>query len=103
MKKDPEVFSESYDSTTERYYEGPFKRPDLDGRSAVERERLALQYCEKMPGAVRLCLDPGDFALYRNTMWHLGNYLPYCKRATLHTTVFTSEFEAWYTKMGLLS
>ena len=48
-----------------------------------------------MPGAVQLHLEAGDFCLYRNTLWHLGNYLPYRRRATLHDAVDTDEFFAW--------
>lgn len=58
-----------------------------DGQSYEERERRCLEYCESMPGAVRLYLDAGDFALYRANGWHLGNYIPYKKRATLHDGV----------------
>jgi ectoine hydroxylase-related dioxygenase (phytanoyl-CoA dioxygenase family) len=63
--------------------------------SSEERERDCLEYCESMPGAVCLHMDAGDFALYRNTLWHLGSYVPYCKRATLHDAVDTPEFIAW--------
>ena len=37
-----------------------------------------------MPGAVQLRLSAGDFALYRSSAWHIGNYVPYRKRATIH-------------------
>jgi ectoine hydroxylase-related dioxygenase (phytanoyl-CoA dioxygenase family) len=60
-----------------------------------EREGANLDYCQSMPGAVCLHLDAGDFALYRNTLWHLGNYVPYCKRATLHDVVDTPQFIEW--------
>jgi hypothetical protein len=52
-----------------------------------------------MPGAVCLHLDAGDFALYRNTLWHLGNYVPYGKRATLHDAADTPEFLEWRTRI----
>jgi len=48
-----------------------------------------------MPGAQQLHLDAGDFCLYRNTLWHIGNYLPYARRATLHDSVDTDEFMTW--------
>jgi hypothetical protein len=66
-----------------------------EGTDNEERERSCLEYCRRMPGAVCLHLDAGDFALYRNTLWHLGSYVPYCKRATLHDVVDTPEFIEW--------
>jgi hypothetical protein len=81
-----------------RFPERPPRGPELEGRSAEERERLCLEYCESMPGAARLRLNAGDCALYRNTLWHLGSYLPYRKRATLHDAVETPEFKAWWQK-----
>jgi ectoine hydroxylase-related dioxygenase (phytanoyl-CoA dioxygenase family) len=78
-----------------RFPTRPIPGPELEGKSCEERERLCLEYCQSMPGAVRLHLDAGDFALYRNTLWHLGSYLPYCKRATLHDVVDTPEYVAW--------
>ena len=48
-----------------------------------------------MPGARQLHLAAGDFCLYRNSLWHLGNYVPYAQRATLHDAVDTDEFESW--------
>jgi hypothetical protein len=74
--------------------------PDLrlDGMSDEERERACLEYCRSMPGAICLHLDAGDFALYRNTLWHLGSYVPYGKRATLHDVVDTPEFIEWREK-----
>lgn len=73
----------------------PPRGPCLDGLSIEERELACLSYCRQMPGSVQLHLDSGDFALYRNTLWHLGNYVPYKKRATLHDTATTPEFDAW--------
>ena len=75
--------------------ERPIPGPRLNGLTAEEREHVCLDYCQSMPGGVRLSLGAGDFALYRNTLWHLGNYVPYCKRATLHDTADTAEFAAW--------
>ena len=48
-----------------------------------------------MPGAVQLRLNAGDFALYRSSAWHLGNYVPYRKRATLHDFCGTPEYSAY--------
>ena len=52
-----------------------------------------------MPGAVQTQLEAGDYCLYRNTLWHLGNYVPYRKRATIHDGVFTPEFVTWMTEV----
>ena len=78
-----------------RFPERPIAAPDLEGQSATEREWTCLGYTKSMPGARQLFLDAGDFCLYRNTLWHIGNYVPYAKRATLHDAVDTDEFVAW--------
>jgi len=65
-----------------------------------ELERANLQYCQAMPGAVQLCLNAGDFAIYRPTAWHLGNYVPYRKRATLHDGAMTPEQAAYIQERG---
>jgi hypothetical protein len=78
-----------------RFPTRPVPGPALEGLSIVERERACLEYCRSMPGAVCLHLEAGDFALYRNTLWHLGTYIPYCRRATLHDVVDTPEFIEW--------
>jgi hypothetical protein len=71
-----------------------------DGQSYEERERRCLEYCQAMPGAVRLYLDAGDFALYRPIGWHLGNYIPYKKRATLHDGAYAPEImEKWLERL----
>jgi len=63
----------------------------VDGKSVEERERMGVEYCRSIPGAERLYLDAGDFAIYRSSGWHIGNYVPYIKRATLHDGVQTPE------------
>ena len=78
-----------------RFPERPIAAPDLEGQSAAEREWTCLTYARSMPGARQLFLDAGDFCLYRNTLWHLGSYVPYVRRATLHDAVDTDEFAAW--------
>ena len=78
-----------------RFPERPIAAPDLEGQSATERESSCREYAQSMPGARQLFLDAGDFCLYRNTLWHIGNYVPYAKRATLHDAVDTDEFAAW--------
>jgi hypothetical protein len=71
-----------------------------DDASYEARERKCLEYCQAMPGAVRFYLDAGDFALYRPFGWHLGNYIPYKKRATLHDGVNAPEvMEKWMARM----
>jgi ectoine hydroxylase-related dioxygenase (phytanoyl-CoA dioxygenase family) len=63
----------------------PVPAPDLPAHlSSTERELACLEYVRQMPGAVQVVLCAGDVAFYRNTAWHLGNYVPYVKRATLH-------------------
>ncbi len=69
-------------------------------RTPEEQERLCLNYCEGMPGAVRLNLDPGDFCLYRPVAWHLGNYAPHRIRATLHDTPMTPEVLQYIQERG---
>lgn len=70
----------------------PVPAPNWEGLAEEERERAALEYVYSMPGATQIHLHAGDFALYRNSLWHLGNYVPYCRRATLHDFVDTPEF-----------
>lgn len=65
-------------------------------------ELFCLAYCQAMPGAVQLVLNPGDFALYRNTGWHLGNYVPYRERMTIHTHAMTPAFQEFAAKYGHL-
>lgn len=78
-----------------RFPDRPIPGPNLEGKSAAARECLCLEYCQSLPGAVCLHLRAGDFALYRNSLWHIGNYVPYARRATLHDVVDTPEFAAW--------
>lgn len=52
--------------------------------TAEEKEYRALDNVLAMPGGMRVVLDAGDMLLYRNTIWHLGNYTPFKRRATLH-------------------
>jgi ectoine hydroxylase-related dioxygenase (phytanoyl-CoA dioxygenase family) len=79
-----------------RFPTRPIAGPQLDGLSAAEREVACLEYCQSMPGATRLFLDAGDYCLYRNSLWHLGNYIPYRKRATLHDGIMTKSFREWF-------
>ena len=86
---------EDTDAEVARFPSRPISPPELEGLSNAERERVCLDYCESLPDAQRLLLDAGDYCLYRNTLWHLGNYIPYRKRATLHEGVFTAKFKTW--------
>jgi hypothetical protein len=52
-------------------------------------------YADGMPGAMRVELEPGDYALYRASMWHIGVYSPDIRRATLHDHVDTEASIAW--------
>lgn len=80
--------------------ERPVPEPHLEGMTAEERERACSLYVRAMPGAVQVHLEAGDYALYRNTLWHLGNYVPYCRRATLHDFIDTPEFRGWRERMA---
>ena len=73
----------------------PVPAPDLENLSAEEAEARCLAYCRKMPGGVQVQLNAGDLAVYRAIGWHLGNYAPYRKRATLHDAVETPEYKVW--------
>jgi ectoine hydroxylase-related dioxygenase (phytanoyl-CoA dioxygenase family) len=70
----------------------------VPGSHLKELELFCLNYCQAMPGAVQLVLNPGDFCLYRNTAWHIGNYVPYRRRMTLHTHAMTPEFQDFAVK-----
>ncbi|MBP6507161.1 MAG: hypothetical protein KA257_06315 [Opitutaceae bacterium] len=61
-------------------------------RTDEELEMFCLGYCQAMPGAVQLILNPGDFCIYRNVGWHIGNYVPYRRRATISTNCFTPAY-----------
>ena len=91
------------DAEVARFPERPILGPALEGLSSAERERVSLDYCESLPGAHRLLLDAGDYCLYRNTLWHLGNYIPYRKRATLHDGIMTIPFREWRDKASKLA
>ncbi len=73
----------------------PIPPPALDGLTDAQRERACFDYARAMPGAVRVHLNPGDVAFYRNSLWHLGSYVPYQKRVTIHDYIDTPEFAEW--------
>jgi ectoine hydroxylase-related dioxygenase (phytanoyl-CoA dioxygenase family) len=71
--------------------------PELsEDASSEERERACLEYAQHMPGSVPVVLFAGDCAFYRASGWHLGNYVPYIKRATLHDNFQGDEDRAWW-------
>ena len=70
--------------------------PGLEGAATnAERERRLLDYVRRMPGATNVVLNAGDIAFYRNVAWHLGTYVPYVKRATLHSGFYGEQDRAW--------
>ncbi|MEO6909252.1 MAG: phytanoyl-CoA dioxygenase family protein [Abditibacteriaceae bacterium] len=74
----------------------PIDGPTIDGLSYAQRERVCFEYCQSMPDAMQAVLNAGDFMLYRSVMWHIGNYLPYKKRATIHEGVMTPQFTQYW-------
>lgn len=106
-----------YDDPSTWFVPGSHSRGDTDGERAVavsltppsskpneqsdeERERACIRYCRAMPNAVCLNLAAGDYALYRPVAWHLGNYVPYRKRATLHDAVSEpAAMEGWLRRL----
>ena len=74
----------------------PPRSVDLSGATtAEEREVACQQYVRAMPGAVNVPLMAGDVAFYRACAWHLGNYVPYVRRATLHDGYYGPDDKAW--------
>lgn len=82
--------SELYASTTQEIL-----RDETNEQTDEALELFCLQYCQAMPDAVQLVLNPGDFCIYRNVGWHIGNYVPYRRRMTIHTQCDTPEFVAF--------
>jgi len=70
-------------------------RDETGEHTDEELELRCLRYCQAMPGAVQLVLNPGDFCVYRNIGWHIGNYVPYRQRMTLHSQCDTPDFVAF--------
>jgi hypothetical protein len=69
--------------------------PLTDAMSPTEREITCLAYTRRMPGAVQVALGAGDVAFYRAVGWHIGNYVPYTRRATLHDGFYGPEDKVW--------
>ena len=78
-----------------RFPDRPIDGPELENRSLEEREQCCLEYVLSMPGARQLHLAAGDFCLYRSILWHIGNYVPYRRRATIHDAAYTDAFMEW--------
>ena len=83
----------------ERFPMRPIPGPRLENMTSEEAEIACLDYVTSMPGAFQAHMNAGDFMLYRNSLWHLGNYVPYARRATIHDGVWTDEFLAWFLNM----
>lgn len=66
-----------------------------DAMAPVKRELTLAEYARRMPGAVQVTLLAGDVAFYRACQWHLGTYVPYVKRSTLHDGFYSPEDLAW--------
>jgi hypothetical protein len=64
--------------------------------NAALYDDACLEYAQHMPGSVPVVLFAGDCAFYRASGWHLGNYVPYIKRATLHDNFQGDEDRAWW-------
>jgi hypothetical protein len=79
-----------------RFPDRPIPHPDVTGLDPGQAELVCREYVQSMPGAVQVRLNAGDFMLYRNTLWHTGNYVPYIKRATIHGALLTPEYKAYY-------
>ena len=75
-----------------RFPDRPIPSPDVGRMTPEQAEYAGRDYCRSMPGAVQAWLNAGDFMIYRNTLWHIGNYVPYIKRATVHGSLVTPEY-----------
>ncbi len=72
---------------------GPTLSADM---SPAQRETICLEYTRRMPHAVPVALFAGDVAFYRACQWHIGNYVPYTRRATLHDGFLCDEDLEWH-------
>jgi hypothetical protein len=70
----------------------PVLTPEM---TAEERETTCRDYTRRMPGALNVVLMAGDVAFYRAVAWHIGTYVPYARRATLHDGFYGPEDRAW--------
>lgn len=79
-----------------RFPDRPIAYPDVSRCLPEAAETICRDYVRRMPGAVQVRLNAGDFMIYRNTLWHIGNYVPYAKRATIHGALLTPQYESYY-------
>ena len=63
--------------------------------TAAEREAGCIEYARRMPGGRPVMLFAGDVAFYRACIWHIGCYVPYARRATLHDSFLCEEDRQW--------
>ncbi|MEZ0324923.1 MAG: phytanoyl-CoA dioxygenase family protein [Fimbriimonas sp.] len=90
---------EDTDEERSAYGAIPAPEPQLDGvTSPEERELICSSYVRRMPGAQQVSLLAGDCAFYRACQWHVGSYIPYTKRATLHDGFYGPDDLAWQAK-----
>jgi len=88
------------DAEFARFPTRPIAPPNYAGKTNnEEREYIGTQYCRSLPGAMQVRLDAGDFLLYRNSLWHIGNYVTYKKRATMHDIMNSNEFASWMARI----
>ncbi len=73
--------------------------PHLPTPPPLLPEMACTEYVRQMPGAIPLLLQAGDVAFYRACQWHIGTYVPYIKRATLHDGYYGPEDLAWQAEM----
>lgn len=74
----------------------PARPPQLtETMSPAERERACTDYARSMPGATQVLLQAGDVAFYRACGWHIGSYIPYTRRATLHDNFLGPADHVW--------
>lgn len=88
---------------TTHFSSNPPEPPRLTpNMTETERERECLRYARSMPNATHIVLHAGDVAFYRAVGWHIGNYVPYLRRATLHDGYYCAEDLAWQKEMQAL-
>ncbi|MEK8051128.1 phytanoyl-CoA dioxygenase family protein [Ideonella sp. DXS22W] len=79
-----------------RFPDRPIPYPDVSRLTPEAAELTCRDYVRSMPGAEQVRLNAGDFMLYRNTLWHIGSYVPYVKRATIHGALLTPEYQDFF-------
>lgn len=77
----------------------PLPPPTTPEMSAEERELACSAYTRAMPGGEPVLLSAGDVAFYRASAWHIGSYVPYVRRATLHDGFYGPDDREWQTNV----